>query len=428
MPTPLTHDLALLDALLSKGVKVHAPASVVLCDLDPDRIEAGVELFPGVTLCGRRTLLRAGTRLGLAGGGYFEDIATGRDVTLYSGFFQDAVFLDGVTMRGHAEVRGGCLLEERCEAAHHVGFKMTIALPFCVAGSLINFCDVLISGGRSRSDHTEIGSTLALYNFTPWGDKFASMLGDVVHGVFLRSDRIFIGGQSQIISPIHVGFGATLSAGSPARHDIPAHTLYSASPLPPSATTLDARRYGALAHKLHHSALYIAQLRALHLWYDRVRLPLAASDPLQHALYLAAQRQILAGISERIARLDALIKRLPLSLSLHQAALAVASPADTPKIIGRVTEHARVIDDWSPIRALLHAPISTPDPLPTDDALAAFSLDALADQQQNPHFSYIDWITSPRVTPLIPDAQAQLQAVVDDIMGPVRAWLKVDTH
>src|SRR5690606_16728375 len=136
---------------------------------------------------------------------------------LFSGYFVDATFLDGVTVRGHAEMRGGTLMEEGAECGHHVGYKMTIMMPNVVAGSLVNFCDALMAGGTSRKDHSEIGSCLALYNFTPWGDKFASMFGDVPHGVFLRERRIFVGGQTQIVSPVKVGYGALIPAGAAVR-------------------------------------------------------------------------------------------------------------------------------------------------------------------------------------------------------------------
>mgnify|MGYP000612120586 CR=1 FL=1 len=87
-------------------------------------------------------------------------------------------------------------------------------MPWVIAGSLVNFCDALVAGGTSRRNHSEIGSTMALYNFTPRGDKFASLFGDVPRGVFLQEPRIFVGGQTQIVSPVKVGYGAVLAAGA----------------------------------------------------------------------------------------------------------------------------------------------------------------------------------------------------------------------
>ena len=62
-------------------------------------------------------------------------------------------------MGSGAQVRPGTILEEGAEMAHTVGLKQTIFFPFVVGGSLINFCDALMSGGKSRKVHSEIGSS-----------------------------------------------------------------------------------------------------------------------------------------------------------------------------------------------------------------------------------------------------------------------------
>lgn len=258
MPT----DPTLLNALQARGVIIHAPASVLLRDLDPERIEAGVEIFPAVTLEGRQTLLGRGTCLGRAGGGTFRNVRTGRNVDLFGGFFDDCVFFDGVTIRGHAEVRGGTLLEEQCEAAHHVGYKQTIMLPFVIAGSLVNFCDALVAGGTDRRNHSEIGSTLALYNYTPWGDKFASLFGNVADGVFLDQARVFIGGQTQIVSPVEVGFGTVIPAGASVRRSVSDGRLYGER-AGEVDEEFDAARFGAAMPKLRATITYLENLRAL---------------------------------------------------------------------------------------------------------------------------------------------------------------------
>ncbi len=420
----ITHNPKLVEILLTKGVKIHAPQAVVVSGVDPGRIEAGVELFPGVVLCGERTLLRSGAKLGRAGGGYFENVAAGKDVDLYGGFFQDCVFLDGVTMRGHAEVRGGTLLEECCEGAHHVGYKMTVALPFVVAGSLVNFCDVLLAGGRSRRDHTEIGSAVALYNFTPWGDKFASMFGDVVRGVFLNNDRIFIGGQTQVVSPVEVGYGAVLAAGCAVRRDVPPGVLYGEDGGGFSGREgLDVRRYGEVAGKLRRSAHFIAQMRALQVWYQRVRGPLAAGDAWLEALYVEAQRQIQANVDERLLRMDALVGKLPGSLALHREALAQLGGeerAKLEKLEARIGEHSRVIGRWTQAKARLSAGMEGVQEGDAEDALGRLvRAGEEAKAKAGDKWRYIQWIGGGLDEGLVREAQAQLRAVVKGVMGGV---------
>ena len=102
--------------LRARGVEVLAPGATVLEELDPERFEPGVVIHPGCTVRGRGSSFGAGTHLGRAGGGWFENVCTGRGVDLYGGYFKDAVFLDGVVVRGHAEMRGGTVLEEEAEA------------------------------------------------------------------------------------------------------------------------------------------------------------------------------------------------------------------------------------------------------------------------------------------------------------------------
>ena len=121
-------------------------------------------------------------------------------------------------------MREGTLLEERASTAHCVGLKQTILLSFATLGSLINFCDVLMAGGTSRRDHSEVGSGFIHFNFTPWGqagDKAtASLVGDVVGGVFLDRRRIFLGGAGGMIGPRSVGYGSIAGAGQVLRRDV----------------------------------------------------------------------------------------------------------------------------------------------------------------------------------------------------------------
>ena len=344
-----------IEALRKRGVVIHCPeATVIGDDIDPTRFEAGVEIFPGSTIVGSSSLYLSGTRVGRAGGGYFSNVRCGANADLFGGYFDDCVFLDGVVVRGHAEVRGGTLLEEGCEAAHHCGYKMTVMLPFVVAGSLINFCDAIFAGGTSRSDHSEIGSCLALYNYTPWSDKFASQFGDVPRGVFLRSPRIFVGGQTQVVSPVHVDYGAVIPAGCAVRRSVPAGRLYGERMIPIDAP-FDPTLYGGLAPKFALTRAYVGNLRALQAWYALVRRP-TESAPLREELLDAAVAQIEAGVRERIKRLGKIIAKLPASRAKHAEAMAAATPKAVPLHTKRIAEHDALISDWPSLRAQLERP------------------------------------------------------------------------
>ena len=62
------------DALRARGVILHSPASTVLQGIDPENFEPGAEIYPSVTLRGASLQVGAGSKLGKAGGGYFEDV------------------------------------------------------------------------------------------------------------------------------------------------------------------------------------------------------------------------------------------------------------------------------------------------------------------------------------------------------------------
>jgi hypothetical protein len=68
-------------------------------------------------------------------------------------------------------------------------------MAYVTVGSLVNFCDALVSGGQSRAQHSEIGSGFIHFNYTPsgkTGDKATpTLVGDVERGVFLREEKIF---------------------------------------------------------------------------------------------------------------------------------------------------------------------------------------------------------------------------------------------
>ncbi|MBW1990086.1 MAG: protein GlmU, partial [Deltaproteobacteria bacterium] len=146
------------EALARKGVVLPDPAQVYVGpEVDCNRVAPGAVLYPGTRLTGARTLVMEGARIGKEGPATVHDCLLGPDVVLSSGSFDNAVFLAGASMGPSAHVRGGTILEEQASGAHSVGLKHTILFPFVTLGSLVNFCDVLMSGGTSRKNHSEVG-------------------------------------------------------------------------------------------------------------------------------------------------------------------------------------------------------------------------------------------------------------------------------
>ncbi len=312
-----------IETLRGQGVEILAPETLHIGDeVDLARIQGpGTVLHPGVSLQGERLLVRPGARIGVEAPATVVDCAVGRDFKLSGGYLANAVFLDGANMGSGAHVRVGTLLEEQANGAHTVGLKQTILLPFVTLGSLVNFCDVLMAGGTSRKDHSEVGSSFIHFNFTPFGasgDKAtASLVGDVPRGVMLRSPRIFLGGQAGLVGPVEIDYGAVLAAGFVYRRDHGPGQLVVGEDLRPVTMPFDARRYNRVRNKVVKNLRYIGNLVALWHWYERVRLgALAPDDEDQRELYRRAQEVVQSGIAERTKRLGQIAGYMAESMAL----------------------------------------------------------------------------------------------------------------
>lgn len=307
--------------LTSKGVLFPCGADGIFVgeEVDPERIEKGASLHPGTRITGEKTRIGAGCEIGLTGPCVLNDMVLGNDVKLGSGFFEKSVLLDGVKLGSSIRVRENCLLEEGCELSFSVDVKHTFLLANVVLGSEINFCDVFMAGGTSRKDHSEIGSGVIHFNFTPFGNSgdkaTASLLGDAHRGVFYRSKRIFIGGHSSLVGPLKIGYGSVVAAGSRLIRDVGENTLcFGEKERPADTIHFDFKRYNSIRRKVLNSVEYIAELAALWHWYQAVRAAVMPEHMLEAALEV-----INAGVEMRIERLDTLYEYLEESITRNKA-------------------------------------------------------------------------------------------------------------
>jgi len=300
---------ARLDILEAQGVTILDRRQVYLDEaIDLDRVRASAVLHPGTRLIGSTTFIGAGAKIGIEGPALLENTVIGENAEVASGYLKDSVMLRNARVGANAHIRGGTLLEEEAFVGHAVGLKHTVLMSFVTFGSLINFCDALISGGRSRKEHTEVGSGFIHFNYTPRGragDKATpSLIGDVVHGVFLREPRIFLGGLSGIVGPQKVGFGSFTVAGQVLRREVPPNRIVG-----DAARSID-RELHALnqfpSRILKLNLEYIGQLVALQAWYRHVRLARIPTSSEYEDLRIVTQAAIdllSVSIDERVQRL-----------------------------------------------------------------------------------------------------------------------------
>lgn len=296
-----------LHALIEKGVKIPHPHSVYISnDVDPARIAPGVVLHPGSRIQGAHTSIGPGSDIGAEVPATVINCQLGSRVSLKGGYFEGSVFMDDSSVGSAAHVRPGCLLEEEACAAHAVGLKQTILFPFVTLGSLINFCDILMAGGTSRKNHSEVGSSFIHFNFTPHSDKAtASLIGEVPRGVLLNQAPIFLGGQGGIVGPVQMAFGTVQAAGSICRQDLPkADHLFQSSVREERYQPYQPGRIRDAEGKWRKNLNYIASLSALKDWYRHFRTAVMSADPFTRACLQGATDLLAGAIQERIRQLE----------------------------------------------------------------------------------------------------------------------------
>jgi UDP-N-acetylglucosamine/UDP-N-acetylgalactosamine diphosphorylase len=332
-------------ALKARGVEIVCPESVEVGEeVDLDAIAPGAKLFPGTRIRGERTSIGPESELGREAPATVENCQLGRGVQLKGGYFSDAVFLDGAGMGSCAHVRGGTLMEEGAELAHAGGLKQSIFLPFAVGGSLINFCDALLSGGTDRKNHTEIGSSYVHFNYTPHGDKAtASLVGDVPRGVFLDQPPVFLGGQGGMAGPVRVAFGTVVAAGGVLRRDVLEPGQLVVPRAPEGGEMPYSREYRAVGRVARNCRIYFGNVVALKAWYLDVRKPLMAGDRFEAACWEGAVCQLDAVLKERLKRLDAV------------AAAVAKQDAASPPPEGLKEDHEAFLASWPETKARMEA-------------------------------------------------------------------------
>ena len=327
-----------LELLSSKGVELIDPRQTFVdADVSLGRIFPGSVLFPGTRLLGPNTLVAPGAIIGSEGPATIANSAVGEGAEVASGFVAGSVLLNKARIGSNGHVRSGSLLEEEASTAHAVGLKHTVLTSFVTLGSLINCCDCLISGGRSRSNHTEVGSGFIHFNFTPWGENgdkaTPSLIGDIPRGVFLREERIFVGGISGMVGPNRIGFGSFTVAGQVIRSDVLDNRIRSDVP-----RVIDApwnfQGRAPIGPRVDRNLEYIGQLFALRAWYTDVRKRRLSVDQASSHLGMtldAAIRLLDSSIDERLTRLGQLLGTIhrslqPIKIPAIQCPLLWADP------------------------------------------------------------------------------------------------------
>lgn len=314
---------SVISALIDRGVKIPNPASVEIGEeVDINLISSeNVIIHSGCKIFGEKTIIMPGVKLGSRSPVTIKNCQLGKDVELRGGYFEESTFLDSANMGDGAEVRAGCLLEEEANGAHTIGLKQTVLFPFVTLGSIINFCDILMAGGTSRANHSEVGSSYIHFNYTPNQDKAtASLVGDVPYGVMLNQPPIFLGGQGGLVGPSQIGYNTTIAAGVIYRGDCPqGHKLLMGKEPQKEDKNFYPGLYWSIKRRVINSIEYIANIIALRQWYLYVRSKFYQGNNMKKLLYEGAVEKIEIIFNERVKRFKALANKMQKSIELYKS-------------------------------------------------------------------------------------------------------------
>jgi len=304
--------------LIEKGVDIKNPDTLEIGDeVNSDNISKNITIHTGCKIFGQKTSIMDGTTIGYEAPVTIENCQIGPDVQLKGGFFKEAVFLKKSSMGYGAFVRPGTILEEEANCAHTVALKQTILFPFVTLGSLINFCDCLMSGGTSRKNHSEVGSSYIHFNFTPNQDKATpSIMGDVPRGVMLDNNPIFLGGQGGIAGPCIINFGTVIAAGSIYRKDQLKENMLVIEGGQRGKMPFNQGIYQSISRIIKNNIFYITNLCALRQWYLFIRSMFIGKD-FSIKLYGGLTNNIDDAITERITRLEDFKNKLKISIDYY---------------------------------------------------------------------------------------------------------------
>jgi hypothetical protein len=315
--------------------------------VDLSRIASDAILHAGCRIQGSETSIAPGCEIGAEAPVVIENCQLGRNVELKGGYVAGAVFFEGANMGSGAHIRAGTILEEEANGAHTVGLKQTILLPFTTLGSLINFCDVLMAGGTSRKNHSEVGSSYVHFNFTPHQDKAtASLMGDVPDGVFLGKKPIFLGGQGGLVGPARIAFGSVVAAGGVCRKDIFEENLLQIPASPKTGTRpYETGVYHGIGRIVENNLVYIGNIMALREWYRNVRSHFLR-DSFDLAVLDGGIKNLDLVLAERIRRLGDLAGKMEYSFQWLEANGGPAKAIEIQK---------RFKTEWPEIKAKLES-------------------------------------------------------------------------
>ena len=355
-----------LKNLQERGVIIPDLSSVKIgLEISQEKISPGCTLYPFVRISGEKTHIKSGAQIGIYGPVTLKDSWIGENVILGSlgavtlkdvvvgpksilgaGVAEQAVFLGKESFvnefsTGYGfRIRKGSLYEEDSSSAQHTDTKMTILFPWATLGSNINFCDAMLTGGTGSSMgfFSEVGSGTIHFNFTIRGDKAtASLFGDVTRGVFLDSERIFIGGNNSLIGPIKSDYGVLTAANARINGTLSRGLNFGKS-LSSGRIMYDPTIFIGVLDIVRKQVNVLAELVALINWYKQIRVSCIAQNPDNKIIYTSGLKIVELNFEERFSQLSQFIESVQNSYVMNEKSNKLAKKD--------ITEQRKLLENW----------------------------------------------------------------------------------
>lgn len=192
-----------LDRLMEKGVNFYSTDGVVI---SPDAV-IGAD-----TTIGPNTLLKGKVEIGegcrIEGGCIIQDSRIGSRCQILSSVIEDSVVGNDVRIGPNAHLRPKSVLRDGVKIGNFVEVKNS------VIGEKTSLAHLTYVGDTQVGKHVNMGCGCAVANYDGV-HKYQSVIEDFA----------FLGCNTSLVSPVHIGKGAYTGAGSVITEDVPENAL-----------------------------------------------------------------------------------------------------------------------------------------------------------------------------------------------------------
>jgi len=198
------HQGRLAKNLMANGVTLADPARM---DIRGD-LTTGMDVFIDIN-CVFEGVVQLGHNVSIGPNCLIKNSIIEKDAVIHANTMIDGAFIAAAATVGpFARIRPGSHISEEAQVGNFVELKKTLLGKRSKANHLAYLGDATIGAG------VNIGAGVITCNYD----------GVNKHPTTIEDD-VFIGADSQLIAPVHIGRGATIGAGSTITEDAPANTL-----------------------------------------------------------------------------------------------------------------------------------------------------------------------------------------------------------